>query len=125
MKFRDLKTGDYFKFDNGVSTFNEVCRKMSARRYGWNDADGKTQMSSVGTINVKVAPCSSTPTGKGKAAMRKPQRLVVTPVVRPETQAAFILAQVAKSDIWYAEKFGPEHCTQCFSRAVSLGIVFG
>lgn len=58
MTFRDLKIGDYFKFDNGVPSFNEVCRKMSPRRYGWHDANGKMQMSSVGKIGVKVAPMS-------------------------------------------------------------------
>lgn len=56
MRFRDIKIGDYFKFDNGVKTFSEVCRKMSARRYGWRNADGKLILSRVGTINVKVAP---------------------------------------------------------------------
>lgn len=60
MTFRDLEIGSYFKFDNGVSTFPEVCRKMSARRYGWNGTNGKMLMSSVGTINVKVAPVTIT-----------------------------------------------------------------
>lgn len=57
--------------------------------------------------------------------MKKPQRLVETPVVRPETQAAFILAQVAKSDLWYTDTFGPGHCAACFSKAVAAGVVFG
>lgn len=57
--------------------------------------------------------------------MQKPPRLVQIPTVRPETQAAFINAQVATVDLFYADKGGPAHCAFCYGRAVAEGIVFG
>lgn len=53
MTFRDLPIGATFLFDNGVSTFHSVCRKVSARCYTWQLGTVEAK-STVGTVNVQV-----------------------------------------------------------------------
>lgn len=53
MTFRDLPIGASFTFDNGVSTFRNVCKKISVRRYTWQLGTIEAK-STVGTVNVQV-----------------------------------------------------------------------
>ena len=53
VKFRDLKTGEQFKFTG--SGFSHTCTKISARQYTWRpEGASRLLKSKVGTIDVKV-----------------------------------------------------------------------
>lgn len=52
IRFRDLKTGDKFRFTS--ASFRHVCTKTSARTYTWRAGSEKPLKSRVGTIDVKV-----------------------------------------------------------------------
>ena len=84
IRFKDLKIGQHFTFDNGVSTFSSRCKKISSKCYVWsgkkavaagpgNGPGGKRWVSRVGmmkgcvgTVNVAVKP--------GKLRRSKPRR---------------------------------------------------
>lgn len=54
MTFKELPIGAAFKFNNRVSTFSEICLKVSPRCYTWRNCRGELLRSRVGTIKVAV-----------------------------------------------------------------------
>lgn len=53
MRFRDIKIGEWFRFDPGVWTFDRACVKVSPRCYKYHD-NGTMARARVGSINARV-----------------------------------------------------------------------